>query len=509
MSPTRPPHQNARNFNGMGWHKIWRTFCLRARQQQLHQEALLSHTSIDFRRISRVGNHSRAFGILLITLITILACQARSSAIRSPGPVRSQDPVADPKAIRHALIVQIDGLSPDHLDSYLADPASRAEDRALHRLLGASQSSAGDVELSAAVRAQDALSVVPSLPDPASATWLTGLSPREHGVRTTGSPLRAEVKTLHQAIVASGGSSATMGISYSRGATFVAKGADDAARLSNLIYWLGLRPTSPELVTVRFEALAQALLDSGLEKRHEALGRIDEMLNQLLYGLGDLYSPHLLVVITSGHGAMPLNQSVRPWQREQLIQQIPELALRRLELSGGILRVPRGGEKLAAALAQRPNIAERVVIRTAHDLQTYDYDLQRFRAVESADELQHPRLIQRLLASTDVDDVVAIAQRQHDIEFTGESGLRIGRGGTSAAESRIPLIFAGAPLRNRVTEPLNRVELQDIALTHPGPPRYRYRDHVASLWHQPARGAVEPVYWVESADRLSASARTQ
>jgi len=367
------------------------------------------------------------------------------------------------------VLLQVDGLTPDLLQDYLAEPASRTDRRALHRLLGASDASGGTVRYEAAVAAAQAVTVLPSLADPATASLLTGSPPRVHGVRGPGDSLATGAVTLHEVLRKHGRTSAAAGHPFGRKADFTASGDDDAARTRTLAGWLARQEERPALVTVRFQSLAETLRRRGASGAASALGEIDGFLWQLLYGSGALVAPGTVVVLTSGHGALPVtagSQALSVDQVSVLVQGSPDARLRGW---GGAVLVERPPEHLARdAVQMRP--FELAVTRTEDGVLVTDPQLPETRPLRAYDP-PHPDLERRLLGAAAPGELLLLlrppAERAKGFHLLpeGEEEVRVRWGGATAAESVVPLLFAGDPVAAARAAGIGRVAAEDVAPT--------------------------------------------
>lgn len=346
-------------------------------------------------------------------------------------------PPAAPRglAAQSVWLVQIDGLTPGLLADYLRRPTSRAADRALHRLLGATAPGGGEVRFERA-RVARGVTVLPSRAEPATATLITGRLPAEHGVRAAGDALAPSLPTLFERLGER--PSFAAGLPLARGAGKVIEGPDDAARVAALRAALASSPRDG-LVALRFDGLARALAAGGPPAGVEALAEVDRLLAQLLREP----APGRLVVFTAAHGAVPLAQPTA--QGRDAFAKFLGVPADTLQPAGGLLRLGAIDDEKAAALAGL-DFAEAVIRRDADGLSIYDRDLGRTRRL-GADELPHPDLTARLEGLLAPGEWVALARRGEGYEFQVDAAVpRVGFGGATEAESVVPLIFAGPGL---------------------------------------------------------------
>lgn len=394
-------------------------------------------------------------GVLLVLICLLTSCAQHVPAPKlQPGM----------QVAGTVVLVQIDGLSEELLQRYLAEPASRHPSRILYRVLGASRPGAGPAQLSQAFVAS-VVSTFPALTDPVTATVLTGLPPSRHGVRAKGDRLAGTATTLFtqlpDQLTASAGYGAT------RGASFTAAGKDDRARTGALRDWLVRQTRPPSLLALHFETLraAQAQADVGSEE--EALGQIDEMLASLATRQLDWDGPGTMLVLFGGYATNLLTTQPLPITKNKITALRPELASVALHMTDGLLWTGPTDERTAASLASIPGIAL-VVRRTETGLLVYDTASERLRALEADDiPAEWPAFVERTEGLLRPGEVLAVASRRQSIVFADSESLlpRATSGGPELEESMVPLILAGRPLQGHRFTPPPRVTLLDVAPT--------------------------------------------
>ncbi|HTM21840.1 MAG TPA: hypothetical protein VL172_15070, partial [Kofleriaceae bacterium] len=365
----------------------------------------------------------RRGGLLVMCL---LACGGHPNQPGGPG-----------KPVGSLLVVQIDGLTPELLGSYLAEPGSRTPGRALYRLTGVGAPSGGRLSFSGAA-VTEAWTPLPSLPEVSAASLLTGQPPRVHGVRGAADRM-GDRDTLHEVVRGMGRATASAGFGPVH-ADLVADGSDRDNH-AKLVAWLAARTQAPGLVTVRYRGPGLAV--AAADRPTDALGVVDAMLGELLYGQGKLAAAGAAVIVIGGNGGVALDREAGAVNGELLRRQVPALRKASIELSGGMVRVA-GAPAAAAELAAREPVAA-VFVRKGADVELYDPDLQRLRALGPIDDA-YPRLRERLLGLCDDGDVVALARRG-GFDLGEGKAPRVGSGGATVAESRVALIIAAPVIR--------------------------------------------------------------
>lgn len=408
-----------------------------------------------------MGNMRRTRGNASgIVSMLVLCCLAACGGPR--GSSRTQQATAPNGEIRRVVLLSIDGLTPALLEEYLVTPESRAADRALHQLLGATPLSGGRVQWERALSVGRATTVLPALAEPAAATLLTGLPPRLHGVRAPGEALRPEVPTLYELIARRGGLSANAGFRPSRGAAFSAEG-DDGERIERLCTWITSHP-SPLLVTVRIEELALRLRAQGPPAAAAAFSITDQRLHQLLYGRCRLVDPSTLVVLTSGHGLSVLPEGRRALGPALLGNLLGGVPKDRFRPAGGLLRIIQAEGKVPAALSALDAV-DLIVLRTQDVLRVYDPEAEAL--IPLGEEPRYPDLARRALGLLDEGDVLALVRREPGFDFASDNAAAapVSFGGAGTSESLVPLIFAGPPILSLPRQVPAVASLEQVAAT--------------------------------------------
>jgi hypothetical protein len=363
----------------------------------------------------------------------------------SSGPRVAAAPQPPKPLATSVAILQVDGLSPALLSTWLKAQYGNALRRLFGVLLYERGAEHADATLgpASALFAPSAVTVLPSLPDTASATILTGQPPRLHGVLGSGSGLATGADTLHTVVGAKRGPTASAGMPFSDGAAFVAAGSDDGSRTSSLVQWLAQQEQRPALVTVRFDSLATALDSESWASAEDALAAIDGHLDQILFGDGALYSHATLVVLTAGHGAARLGPTD--------VQQVMNADGQSVGAEGALVVTPAGAwsrERLLGAVRDFL-----VVTRTGDRVQIADDKLPGFRGVTAYERSRYPLLESRVLDALKPGESLLLDRRDQQVHgWFGKPAMKPGRrarGSVSQAESLVPLVLAGEPLKGR------------------------------------------------------------
>lgn len=346
---------------------------------------------------------------------------------------------------RTVLLLQVDGLSPTLLEQYLRRPTSRAADRALHDILGASPPGAGPLHYQRAV-STTALAPLGTDGVAAGVTLLTGKNPAEHGAGQ--GPVAAEIPFVFEQL--NGRAGAVAGLP-ARGPGLVAiEAATDAEHVEALLARL---PAEPGLVAVRFTGVAQASADGAAS----ALADIDRQVARLRAKL----SPATLVVLTAGFGGVRHKDTMRGIDLTKLAE---FLVTSREDLrgGGGALWVTRLGEDTKTNLLGLEGLAA-TLLHDGNRVIVLDREVGDLRPLLPGEFPEWPDFEARVRASVPANTPLVIAQRDDGVDFGPEGDVR--RGGPARDESEIPLIFAGPMLAGASPAALEGMALTEVAAT--------------------------------------------
>lgn len=373
----------------------------------------------------------------------------------------AQDVRTTPQPMADSVVLlQIDGLSPRLLEQWLNADYGKA----IRRLAGATsktdavENTFGSVLNNALVGS--AITVIPSLADPASVTMMTGLPPRLHGVRTTGQVPNSELPSLHSVIRATGAATLSAGMALGDRASFNAAGVDDRTRLDSVIRWLRDHDL-PKLVTMRFDTLADSLNTDSWAAADSALAQLDEYLETLLFQDGALLTPRTLVVLTAGYGASRLPSGA---------EHVP------FALEGNGVVHAEGAAIVPTTVPPSDEDARRLdeellfLVRQADQVKMIDPFLKGYRPLTEAETDGRPNLEQRALDVLNTGETLTLERRSPGNQVLFSDSPRpsvkyLARGSASEAESVVAMMFAGAPVQASAFMALPVGDLQAISTT--------------------------------------------
>ena len=380
---------------------------------------------------------------LAAAMVTVGGCGGAQTA--GKGPV----------APARVLLVQIDGLSAALLEAYLARPATRSEDRALHRWLGVGAAGSAP-RYRRALGAHTALAPLPALGRVTAASLLTGEPPRVHGVRDEDDALAAEVRTLFERLP-KGAEGIAVGDWQARGAEETIKAQSDGARAKAAAKAL----RDARLVTLRMEGLAEAQARRGPSAGADALAAVDR---QLALALPKL-PPDVLLVLVGGNAAS--EQPAKPNSKGAAdFAQLLELPAASLHGGGGVLRADALTAAQAAKLDEVP-FTQLVLLNADGEIKRWDADLGDVRPLTGFDAPNAPELAARAADALRPGEWLALASRPQGFDFAID-GRPLGAGfvgGPDASESQVALLFAGAGVDETLGRDLGAVPLSAVAPT--------------------------------------------
>jgi hypothetical protein len=348
---------------------------------------------------------------------------------------------------RRVALVQIDGLTPDLLQSYLTEPEARKPDRALYSTLGVVDGGSGVLTFASAVAVQKAVSALPADSGYATLTLLTGRAPGTLGGET-------RPKTLPDVLTQIGVSSASAG-ARDVGASFEAQGSTSAERIRDLLAWMKSHRAS--FLSLQFDSLHHALATGGKNEGLKAIADIDHTLFDILHGAGRFANEGTVVVLTSGFGFRERKAKVTTVSAER-VQLFIGAQNRRIHAHGGIYRV----EDASAAelrLLDNTGYFETLFLlpEPGKPILIYDRDLGGVRPALDA-ELPDADIVAQLSRAGKPNDAIAVVERRgcsnaedprcYDVPANPTTMTSTELfGGPSREELVVPLVFAGSPFR--------------------------------------------------------------
>jgi len=389
-----------------------------------------------------------------VSLLGLWACGGE----RLPQPTETA-PIA-----RSAVVVVIDGLDPELLESYLTRPSAQAPDRALARWSSVTPGGANTPELQTGALFRAALPL-PGLPDPSAAALLTGLGPADTGVRDARDALPEGVPTLATVVPRA----LIFGFPQTRGDDM-----NDVGRVDLALEAIGAtRGDPPRLVLLRLSGVGDALMARGRAPALQALADADRQIARLLASRFD--PSRTVLVVTSGLSSADAPGAVTALAPGEVARRL-DVKPDALVSTGGLLRVAALAPDRVGWLALQPST--RVVLRrTATGFEVFDLDLVGTRPLRAATDAVEGDLppevdaaaLARLAAWTPEGHWVAVADRANGHEFrrVGEDPPKRFAGGLGQRESTVPLLFAGpvAPLPPAEHDAQSLVRLEDVAPT--------------------------------------------
>lgn len=389
-----------------------------------------------------------------LSLLGLWACGGE----RLPQPTETA-PIA-----RNAVVVVIDGLDPELLESYLTRPSAQAADRALARWSGVAPGGVDTPELRTGALFRATLPL-PGLPDPSAAALLTGLGPAETGVRDARDALPEGAPTLATVVPRA----LVFGFPQTGGADM-----NDAGRVDLALAAIGAtRGDPPRIVLLRLSGVGDALMARGRGPALQALADADRQLARLL---ASRFEPsRTVLVVTSGLASADARGEVSALAPGELARRL-EVKPDAVVSTGGLVRVADLAPARVGWLALQPST--RVVLRrTATGFEVFDPDLERTRPLRAATETVEGDMptevdavaLERLAAWTPEGHWVAVADRAggHEFRRVGEDPPSRFAGGLGVRESTVPLLFAGpvAPVAQAERTGGGLVRLEEVAPT--------------------------------------------
>jgi hypothetical protein len=359
----------------------------------------------------------------------------------------------------------MDGLTPELLKAYLSTSTEAHTRGALYRLLHVDQARRDSLTMEAGILADRAVSILPTLAAPVSATLVTGVPPRLHRVRFDSGVLSSDVTTVYEIIARENERSVNAGFPFGRGASFEVLGSDDSSRVAALVDFLAHAPQKPALVTLQLNGLARALSADTWSGTMDALSAADNLLHDVLYGEGNFAGDDTVVLITAAQGALRLTADANGSAFKDIYD---KFGPSRLNVMGGAAWV-RDVNSVDHPETIKPPPNSIVVTVNRNAARVLDEQLEGWRPFTQFEKVEYPDIERRIRGWLDEGDVVYLLGNRVRpyAEFTrtiAASG-RLAVGGGSAGESLVAFLMAGEPLRQANVGGLKSVQLEQVAAT--------------------------------------------